>query len=185
MTPYETYLDYVSLKLHYTDWRFSYTRFGRLKIRPETLERRSDRYKFESLSKRPLPSWTMASVFARNENSWVGDMLGEDAEVIRDESLGRCQSITRTLERELPMLEPDCIDLVKGRHPTLARMAMGNRISLETASLVLYLSGRSSEWRESFDPAMESITRRLVKYYPLIPVDKNRVKKIVYNHFGW
>lgn len=183
MNGYEAYCEYVSLKKHFSDWKYDYTRYGPAKIKPETFEKRPDAFKFRKLAQRHSARWTIISTLAANESAWVGDMIGEEAETRTNRSLGRVESMTETIRRELAGLGPDCVLSVDGRHPKLAREVLGGRVSLETGAVVVGLSGCVTDWRRNHegDVAMDSLARRLARLYPLMELNLPSVKKAVYN----
>ena len=52
MKPFEVYQTFLTLKAHFRNNGFDFHRFGKVKVLPETFERRKDRYFFEKLSKK-------------------------------------------------------------------------------------------------------------------------------------
>lgn len=182
LSPYECYCEYVSIKRHFTDWRYDYERYGPARIRPETFDRRPDVLKFKSLSRRTDPRWTMAAVLARHEGAWVGDMTTAEADEVSNAAAGRLQGLTFHARRELAGRDPrELLSTPAGGHPVLAREVMGGRISPEVGSILVHAAGLVDKWRRDHDgdPVMESVTRRLCRYYTFFPGDRRVLAKTV------
>lgn len=182
MTPYQCYCEYVGIKRHFEDWRYDYERFGPAKIKPETYDKRPDAFRFQALARRPNPRWAVASVLARRDGAWVMDVLSDDGKDVAAESLGRVESMTYTIQRELRGRDPRALlESSSDSYPLLAREVMGGRISHEVGSLIVGALDLTPRWRRLYDgdPIMESLTRRLSKYHLFLPVDRKKAVKTI------
>jgi len=110
MKPFEAYQTFITLKAHFKNSGFDYHRFGKVKVAPETFERRKDRYYFEKLAKRysreEIVEFFLSQILA-NKN-WVGDMLGEDAEEAHLSRLKRVQSLQYHIKGEINNFSWEC-----------------------------------------------------------------------------
>lgn len=189
MTGYEIYCEYVSLKRHFSDWRYDYERYGGpARIKPETFEKRPDAFRFRKLAARPSARWSIVAALARKDGAWVGDCLGRDAEIVRDESLGRVQAMPYFLEKETAALGDDLAAAVLpeyGKHPLLARTVLWGKVSVEVGSAIVGLTGATTRWRDEYsdDPVMESLTRRLTKLFPLMTIDIQEASRVLAARF--
>lgn len=189
MNGYELYLEYVSLRRHFSDWKYDYERYGPSRIRLETFEKRPDAFRFRRLASRPSARWSIVATLASRDGTWIGDCLGREAEERRDASLGRVQAMGYHLGKELDQLGDDlgaALSGTDGRHPPLARLVLGGRVSLEAASTIVACADVGPAWRARYseDLVMESLTRRLSKLFPLMGLDRREMAAIIAERYG-
>lgn len=193
MKPFEAYQTFITLKAHFKNSKFDYHRFGKVKVAPETFERRKDRYYFEKLAKRysreEIVEFFLSQILANK--SWVGDMLGEDAEETHLSRLKRVQSLQYHIKGEINKLwetckdDPECFNKLfhqeDGTHPRIFRSVMEKRISPETFLVLDHLLHFTKQWNMDGDPIWEEVGIPLLRYAPFLHLDTRRdeLKRII------
>lgn len=182
LTPFELYREYLGLKRHFSDWSYDYERFGCPNVRPETFEKRTDKFRFKTLAQKPLARWCVLSSLA-SRDCWIGDISSEESRSAALASWGRVESISEALRTELDDVDPRTIIRPggEGRHPELALRVMSGKMSREVAAIMVGVSGCVRLWRRDFpgDPVMNDLSLRLSRYYPLLPIDKKKAASVV------
>jgi hypothetical protein len=193
MRPFEVYQTFITLKAHFKNSGFDYHKFGKVKVAPETFERRKDRYYFEKLAKRysrdEIVEFFLSQILANK--TWVGDMLGEDAEAEHLSRLRRVQALQYQVKTEMNTLwerckeDPECFNRLfthqEGTHPDIFRAVMEKRISPETFLVLDSILGFTKRWRMDGDPIWEEVGIPILRYAPFLHLDTRRddLKRII------
>ena len=193
MHPFEAYQTFITLKAHFKNSGFDYHKFGKVKVAPETFERRKDRYYFEKLAKRysrdEIVEFFLSQILANK--TWVGDMLGEDAETEHLSRLRRVQALQYQVKTEMNTLwerckeDPECFNRLfthqEGTHPGIFRAVMEKRISPETFLVLDSILGFTKRWRMDGDPIWEEVGIPILRYAPFLHLDTRRddLKRII------
>jgi hypothetical protein len=193
MRPFEAYQTFITLKAHFKNSGFDYHKFGKVKVAPETFERRKDRYYFEKLAKRysrdEIVEFFLSQILANK--TWVGDMLGEDAEAEHLSRLRRVQALQYQVKTEMNTLwerckeDPECFNRLfthqEGTHPDIFRAVMEKRISPETFLVLDSILGFTKRWRMDGDPIWEEVGIPILRYAPFLHLDTRRddLKRII------
>lgn len=193
MRPFEAYQTFITLKAHFKNSGFDYHKFGKVKVAPETFERRKDRYYFEKLAKRysrdEIVEFFLSQILANK--TWVGDMLGEDAETEHLSRLRRVQALQYQVKTEMNTLwerckeDPECFNKLfhhqDGTHPGIFRAVMEKRISPETFLVLDSILGFTKRWRMDGDPIWEEVGIPILRYAPFLHLDTRRddLKRII------
>jgi hypothetical protein len=193
MRPFEAYQTFITLKAHFKNSGFDYHKFGKVKVAPETFERRKDRYYFEKLAKRysrdEIVEFFLSQILANK--TWVGDMLGEDAETEHLSRLRRVQALQYQVKTEMNTLwerckeDPECFNRLfthqEGTHPGIFRAVMEKRISPETFLVLDSILGFTKRWRMDGDPIWEEVGIPILRYAPFLHLDTRRddLKRII------
>jgi len=193
MRPFEAYQTFITLKAHFKNSGFDYHKFGKVKVAPETFERRKDRYYFEKLAKRysrdEIVEFFLSQILANK--TWVGDMLGEDAEAEHLSRLRRVQALQYQVKTEMNTLwerckeDPECFNRLfthqEGTHPGIFRAVMEKRISPETFLVLDSILGFTKRWRMDGDPIWEEVGIPILRYAPFLHLDTRRddLKRII------
>jgi hypothetical protein len=71
-------------------------------------------------------------------------------------------------------------------HPYVLKLFLRKEISLETLVILVDLVRCASYWSKKFvyDPIVEDILNKMMKYRPFLEYDKEKAKKIVLDKFG-
>jgi|APGre2960657373_1045057.scaffolds.fasta_scaffold37656_2 hypothetical protein len=193
MRPFEAYQTFITLKAHFKNSGFDYHKFGKVKVAPETFERRKDRYYFEKLAKRysrdEIVEFFLSQILANK--TWVGDMLGEDAEAEHLSRLRRVQALQYQVKTEMNTLwerckeDPECFNKLflhqDGTHPGIFRAVMEKKISAETFLVLDSILGFTKRWRMDGDPIWEEVGIPILRYAPFLHLDTRRddLKRII------
>lgn len=193
MKPFEAYQTYITLKAHFKNSGFDYHRFGKVKVSPEAFDRRKDRYYFEKLSRRysrdEIVEFFLSQILANK--TWVGDMLGEDAEQIHLSRLKRVQSLQYLVKNEMNKLwenckdDPECFDKMfvqdRSTHPKIFRALMEKTLSPETFLVLNDLLDFTKRWQMDGDPIWEEVGIPILRYAPFLHLDTRRdeLKRII------
>jgi hypothetical protein len=193
MRPFEAYQTFITLKAHFKNSGFDYHKFGKVKVAPETFERRKDRYYFEKLAKRysrdEIVEFFLSQILANK--TWVGDMLGEDAEAEHLSRLRRVQALQYQVKTEMNTLwerckeDPECFNRLfthqEGTHPDIFRAVLEKRISPETFLVLDSILGFTKRWRMDGDPIWEEVGIPILRYAPFLHLDTRRddLKRII------
>jgi len=193
MRPFEAYQTFITLKAHFKNSGFDYHKFGKVKVAPETFERRKDRYYFEKLAKRysrdEIVEFFLSQILANK--TWVGDMLGEDAEAEHLSRLRRVQALQYQVKTEMNGLwerckeDPECFNRLflhqDGTHPGIFRAVMEKKISAETFLVLDSILGFTKRWRMDGDPIWEEVGIPILRYAPFLHLDTRRddLKRII------
>jgi hypothetical protein len=193
MRPFEAYQTFITLKAHFKNSGFDYHKFGKVKVAPETFERRKDRYYFEKLAKRysrdEIVEFFLSQILANK--TWVGDMLGEDAEAEHLSRLRRVQALQYQVKTEMNGLwerckeDPECFNRLflhqDGTHPGIFRAVMEKKISAEIFLVLDSILGFTKRWRMDGDPIWEEVGIPILRYAPFLHLDTRRddLKRII------
>ena len=71
-------------------------------------------------------------------------------------------------------------------HPYVIKLFIREEISLETLVILVDLVKCSAYWSKRFeyDPTVEDVLNKIMKYRPFIQYDREKVKNIVLDKFG-
>ena len=190
MNEFETYENYVALKLHFTS-EYDYFRYnGKTSVTPKSFNNRKDKYHFKRLAKKYEDS-TIREYFVANmiaNKQWIGDM---DLATY-SQWQARTQSIEYIFLNETENLltqveKPDIIfNCDKGNHPKLVKAYLGKKISLET----LVIFEKLLHYRKRFDKEIRdaiiwpNVSKLIEKYEPFVEADLGRCKKLLIEKVG-
>ena len=193
MNPYDVYQTYLALKAHFKGQGFNYSPLSKTKTSPQTFDRRKDRYYFEKIARKfkkdDLVEFFVSQILANK--TWVGDMLGEDAEAIHLARLKRVQALQYQVKTEMNGLwerckeDPECFNKLflhqDGTHPGIFRAVMEKRISPETFLVLDSILGFTKRWRMNGDPIWEEVGIPILRYAPFLHLDTRRddLKRII------
>lgn len=183
MTPFEAYVAYVAVKRHFSG-DYDYFKYGgKLKLKRESFERRSDRHRFERLASHHDPLGLLVSYLSRNPDAWIGEIV-EDAEDRYVEYTRNTGSFTYLAESQLKNTRGSTfVEAVYGDE--MPRAVARGDVSLELAAMLDHVTHMTTErdWG-SMGPSMEKLARRVKRYAPfvrrVVPVSslQHAVKKV-------
>lgn len=192
MSAFEAYKEYIAIKSHFNQPSYSYFKYsGKNRLKVSSFNNRKDKLWFQKLAKHPDVHNFLVANFAKNEKSWIKDLAySEEAEKIYKDWLKRNQSLSYLIKEELNQLIGDFDSnflIIDGdAHPYLLRLYLGNFVSLETLCILLELTGAFSYWNKKmeYDPVYQEVKIKVEKYTPFIKYDKDKIKKILLEHFS-
>jgi hypothetical protein len=184
MTTLEAFFLYHSLHRHFTSDYCFFRYKGKIKYTDEQLDKRPDRHQYVKLSRHRFPLWLVLGACLAKEKVWIGDLFSEEFEDLAAERMGNVQSLSYHLQGELKKIKiPEDLEIEDNRHPKLARLFLGNRISPETLSVVLTATESGSTWSTQMngDPILGSVIKKGVKYFPFLGLKQQKAKELVFS----
>lgn len=195
------YQYYLSIKLHFNDEEFDYTKYGYKTAKRIAYDKRTDKYFFDKLSKqynkRTIIPFLIAN-FRKNPDRWIGTLCINNIdthecylEYVKD--IGRMYI---TFEEELEDLKEyaqvnriefkDLFVIKNGKPPIIYKMFMQNLLSIETYivldGILNLFSVMDKKLKNDF--TWNNIYRlRLIKYKSFVVYDKlkyiNKMKEVL------
>jgi hypothetical protein len=187
VNPFEVYSKYCALKRHFTDWNYDYIKYnGKLRLKPESFERRRDKYYFEKLERHRDPIGVLIFNLAENPDAWIKDIASVTGEDIYCKHRGVIESMTHSLKQDLNKLDPDFDKNFKCDEgmPVLLKKCVGGHVSMETATLLLEMTGAGQHWKENYnDHLFADTVIRLIRLKSFVEYDREKARVIVLEHF--
>ena len=185
MTDFETYLNYLALKLHF-EGKYDYFKYGgKTSATIESFKKRKDKHQFAKLS-RKLSDEQITEYFVANlirNKSWIGNFNKQNW----TEHKKIIQSMEYVFENDVEKLltTAENFDIIfnctDGNHPKILKAYLGKKISLET----LVIFDKLLHYREQFDKDItepfiwQNISQLLMKYAPFVNADVRKCKKML------
>ena len=189
MTPYEVYIDYIALKKHFTTERYDYHKYyGKVNASKDSFEKRKDKFFFEKISRHRDPHGLMLANFLKLDDIWVKNLTGDEATERYNQWLGKLQSISRSVENELSVLDEDFdsnFKVLDGRHPNILKLYLADKLSIETFIIIYDLVGCETYWNNKFknDFIWNEVKKKIKKVRPFLVYDKTKIKNIIVEKF--
>jgi len=191
MSAFECYKEYVALKNHFTKPSYNYHKYnGKSKLSFDSFDTRKDKLYFMKVAKHPDPRNYILSNLVENPKIWIKEIAFSvsSEEVYKDWSK-RQQSLMYIFKEELSKLNEDFDSNFKGEdrtHPYVLKLYIRKEISLETLVILVDLIKCASYWSKRFeyDPTVQDVLNKIMKYRPFLTYDRDKVKNIVLDKFG-
>jgi len=186
LTPYDVYVLYLALKLHFTNPTYNYFKYsGKIKANIESFNKRKDRYFFEKLSRKKqkpdLIDYFVSNFIESSDPSkmWVGELREKgDDNYIKWKS--RIQSLRYQFTQDINTLIKD--DHLYGTliskpntHPKAVKYYLSGKISLETLVILNDITNFVNKLESSLihDPIFCIVLNKIRKYKPFFVYDKS------------
>jgi hypothetical protein len=173
MNSFEAYIMYRAMKLHFTSPTYDFHKYnGRVSGKPETFERRKDRYMFSQLSKRDNPQNLLVAVLSDNPKAWIGDVLhGDDIAFAMQK---KHESLTYLFEQDIAKLSDNLkyeVTINDDQYPPLLNDLLNEAISKETLIILDDVLGFLPYWRERIEDSLyfPDVDFKLSKYRRFFP----------------
>jgi len=191
MSAFECYKEYLALKQHFTQPSYDYFKYnGKIRASSITFEARKDKLFFMKMAKHPDPRNYILSNLVENPKLWIKEIaFSVSAEEVYKSWSKRQQSLMYLFKEELSKLKEDFDSNFKVEdhtHPYVIKLFLRKEISLETLVLLVDLVKCSAYWskRFAYDPTVEDVLNKIMKYRPFITYDREKVKNIVLDKFS-
>lgn len=192
MTGYEVFGLYQSIKLHFTTDNYDYFKYnGKTHLSIESFEKRKDKWHFYKLSRRlqnkdEMLNFIVAN-FVGNENTWVGELLDDQSDIVYRQRQKVIQSLSYTFQNDCEKLfsttgDPNSVlRSESGDYPTLLTKALRKEIEIESVCILDSLLGFVPMWTDRITDTIRwpNIRRKILKYKPFIEFDKTRYKLLL------
>lgn len=185
MTPFEAYMHYSAIKAHFTQKEYDAVKYQfKIRVKRETYEKRRDKYFFNKLAKHNDLDGFLVSLFIRNPDLWVGDMIQGNAEAdeIYLDWKKRTQSLKYTFTEDLKKLNlRTCMKLRPNQLPEVLILMLQGEISIETVTILVDLIKPLDYWKEGLknDVIYEKYGTIIQKYRPFLTYNKAEFSKIL------
>ena len=191
MSAFECYKEYIALKNHFSKPSYDYHKYnGKSRVSQQSFEVRKDKLYFMKVAKHPDPVNYMLSNLVENDKVWIRDIAyGEAAEKTYRDWAKRQQSLMYTFKEELSKLNEDFdsnFRVIDHTHPYVVKLYLRREISLETLVILVDLVQCRAYWAKRFeyDPTIDDVLKKIMKYRPFLKFDRDKVKSIVVDIFG-
>lgn len=143
MNSLDAYRIFLGIKSHFTKLDYNYKKYGKIKAKIETFEKRNDRFYFIKLAKEysnenDLILFYVSNLYY-NPNMWIGEMIHDDAKKRYTERKKIQESIEYSFKNEIDSiclyLENNNLhfnDLFEVKNPVIIKLLDDNIISPET-----------------------------------------------------
>jgi hypothetical protein len=191
MSAFECYKEYIALKNHFTKPSYSYHKYnGKTKLSFQSFESRKDKIYFMKVAKHPDPVNYILSNLLENDKLWIKDIAYSDsAKLVYQDWQKRQQSLMYMFSQELSKLANDFDSNFiseDNSHPYVIKLFLRKEISLETLVMLVDLVKCVKTWKNKYeyDPIVDELLTKIVKYRPFLQYDHDKVKKIVIDNFS-
>ena len=192
MTGYEAFGLYESLKLHFAKDSYDFFKYnGKTNISITAFENRKDKYHFYKLSRKfsnrdELISFIVASLIEK-DNLWVGDLLGEEADIRYRNRQKVLQALSYEFTGDLNNLfdevtDPnDLIRVNDGDYPKLLTKTLQKEIKIETLCIMAKILGFLPMWNKKISDTIRwpELSRKITKYTAFLPQDMIKYQLIL------
>ena len=190
VTPFETYQHYLSLKIHFTNPKYDFFKYGaKTRASMASFNKRRDKYWFEKTSRKYSDKEVvdfLVSNFVSTDNPqnlWIGEIINSGERKYAD-WMKRQQSLTYLFKEQSNELLSqneleNLFDCSKG-HPKILKRFLSGSISLETLAIYEIIFHFSKNFDKKLnDPVWESVSLKIKKYIPFLNIDVFNHKKIL------
>jgi hypothetical protein len=142
---YNAYKTYVALKNHFTSDSYDYFKYkGRVRVKEESFLKRKDKFYFEKIEKKYQEDLVgfFVSHLISDQTSWIGTMIGDQAERVFNDWKKRKQSLKYSFREDMISIR-DYMDkndimfdnifiCVDDQHPIILKLLIAEEISIES-----------------------------------------------------
>lgn len=185
---YDAYTLYLGIKLHFNSKDYDFIKYnGKVRSDINSFLKRKDKFHFGKLHKiykDNLQDFYIANL--SQKDSWVGDLLNEEAERVYADWRKRQQKLSYMFQSEVSdVLRKRTIQKVlevkNGQHPWLLRDYLAKNVSLETLCIMDEIIGFTTDWERLISEKVvyPDVHTKIRKYKTFISVDHKKFKKIL------
>lgn len=176
---------YCALKAHFFTDSYDYFRYaGKISKKRNTFRDRHDKTFFEKFSKMHVDheAFIISNFLAGKE--WLGDMLLEESgETTYRDYIRRRDSFSYVFENDLNIIySRDSFSVPKDGYPYIIELWLQKRVSLESLAILDHFI-EFHHWFDTqygkTDVLWNKMRRDMLKIYPFIKYDRDRVKVIL------
>lgn len=195
---YNAYKTYVALKNHFTSDSYDYFKYkGRVRVKEESFLKRKDKFYFEKIEKKYQEDLVgfFVSHLISDQTSWIGTMIGDQAERVFNEWKKKKQSLKYSFKEDMITIRDymDDTDMsfdsvftcVDGQHPVILKLLIGEEISLESFIIL----DRVLNFIRHLDHFLLDeyvwleYNKKVRKYSPFVITDKKEYHMVMKNVF--
>ena len=187
---YETYILFQALKKHFDTKSYDFFKYnGKVRgMKYETFETRNDSFLYVKLSKRDDKQNFILANLLKKPKLWIKDVYDENAEDNYTDWKKRTNALSYNFANDLGVLEDvykENFLVENGQHPKLIRLALQNKISIETFTILCNISNVYDTWEVSINDKFiaGALIEKSKKYMPFLDIDKKKYSAIVKDKF--
>jgi hypothetical protein len=189
-TGFAAFAMFNALKLHFSSKSYNYFKYnGKTNVTKDSFSKRKDKYSFYKLSRRysilELKEYYVSNLIKKNV-SWIGEIIGQDAEEVYTKWQKTNQSLTYVFKNDIEKIfelgNPD--DLLRvsgGQYPKLYILLAEETITLESFVILNDILNFIPMWDKKIEDDLiwPTTSMKCEKYLPFIQYDKNKFKNIL------
>lgn len=185
MSPFSAYCRYVAIKNHFTNKSYDCFKYNfKVRASKTAFEKRSDKNFFYKLASHPDLDGFLVSLFIRNPELWVGDIvLGYSrAEELYIDWKKRTQQLQYRFKEDLSKLNLKTdLKITNNQHPMALMRMLRGEIAVETLVILVDITGALERWNKklSGDVIYDQYELILNKYRPFLTYEKKEYRMIL------
>jgi hypothetical protein len=179
MDSYQVYRLYLSLRLHFTRPDFDITKSRKgVKVSREAFLKRKDLFALRKLAETKTKTEIIDFLVANfvSGNQW-GGVFDAEANEVYAEWQTRMQKLGYTFKQDIQTLyaDGDPFEVINGQHPTVLKMYLGKKISLESIAILAKIGiiDNTDYSSLSNDFIWNDFAHLVKKYKPFVKIDKD------------
>jgi hypothetical protein len=193
MTSFDAFCLFTSLSMHFKNKKYDYFKYrGKVNLKPESFEKRNDKYAFYKLSKMNDPEGLIVANLFENSKCWVTDCLTKQGDSVYKKRQKVRESLLYTFKSDLSKFDEDFdnnfriiedIDI----YPKIIRCYLQQKITPETVIIIDRLTNFLSviNGKIQDDIIWPDIYQKLIKYKPFIRVETDIYKNVAIQKFKY
>lgn len=186
MTPFEAYVLFQAIKLHFTSKTYDFVKYGgKLKRDIREFERRKDKMHYARLGRHQDPKLLCVSAFSiPNFSGWVGDLFQPEVGQRYDLLKANIESLSYCILNDISKLDESFVDLCRvtsGDYPKLLTMHNQGMLKPLTLPIIDAHTSIFDMWNKKIaDPVIWPNTSRILrKMHAMIVYDRQKVGSII------
>lgn len=189
MTPYETYVDYLALKRHFTTPQYDYNKYnGKVNASHTAFETRGDKYSFVRLSKQKDAHEYLLANILMDPEIWIGDLVSPAGRDVYLKWKGKRERLGYIFKTDLKKLDDNFdsnFKVVNGHHPNILQLLLQEEIHIESFIILMELTNSIKYFNDKIDETFiwPMVRLKCQKYKSFFSYDKQRFKQIVVDFF--
>jgi hypothetical protein len=190
MDPYQVYRLYLALRLHFTNENYDITKTkGGVRPSKQAFLKRKDLFAIRKLaetkSRQEIIDFLVSNFVSGNR--WGGVFDSESVEVYTQWTY-KMQKLTYQFTQDLYAMhaDGDPLQSVDGQHPSIFKLYMGGKISLESIAILdKIIKFTSRDYGSLSDDFMwKDFVHLVKKYRPFVKIDKEKFTHLYQKEIG-
>lgn len=197
MQPWDAYLLYSALKLHFESDSYDALKYNfKTSAKAKSFVMRKDRFFFAKLAKKypnkeDLIDFLVANFVSARETLWSGELVKPEAETSYMEWRGRMETFSYKFSRDLDVISEKYSSLDQalvspnGAYPPVVAMANSGLIMLETAVVLDLLTNFMADAKVTETILWPGLARKIYKYKVFIgrKTDLKKLRSAIIQRF--
>lgn len=190
MNAFDLYCKYISLKLHFTNDKFDYNKYGdSKKVSVETFYKRKDQFYFTKLCKKyssvEIQDFLLSNLI-ENPQIWVGDLVKDDCDVIYKKFVKTKDSMYYTFEQDMSYLSNyilhnnitfDKLFHIVDDYPIICKMVMRKEITYQSFIILDIILNLKYNEKYNDDLIWKETMGKYYRYKCFVSLSNDDIKK--------